>query len=624
MKQKKVLALFLVFVMVFAAFISPLVTAEGEDAEAEAEEVTEEVTEEAASEEDATTEEAVEGEEAAEGEEATEEDATTEATEEAEERINYEDPFIADREITIQVFVDDIAADWPENFAETEVGKVLKERTGVDLSIVYQAADSDLSLLNQLIMSDSITTDAILAYLNNSARPEFPVLLKGAQEGLFADLSEILPETLVYSKYAEEDYLPNDSYKNIVYRDEFDGAVYMLHLGVPRYDESTTFDPNEDMVGGMYIQQTIADELGIDPREVRTADDFYNLLVSIRDGGFTDQDGQPVTPLGPKYWGGSNDAMDYFLRPFNWGVSDGYNVTEDGEILHEVETEYAQQKVDYTRRLLAENLIHPEFFTMDSTSAEEVTRNLSVAIIGDVHNYVDVIYDNDNWLPLGPLDDYTGDNSNTAGGKGGYGVLAINSYAENPAEIMKFFDYLSTYEGKLLGNYGVEGVSYEFDEEGNPRLTEEAHAALNEGNKDYMVQTIGAGFGGAGNYFFNFASTDGAGKQEFGETRPGASSAEMFEGAIRVAEFSPRTYRYVPGLSATAYLNDPAMEQVKVQMSLLNYRDQLVAAFYAPSEEDAAAILENFKNQLDASGLAEFKAHLDGVYAEDPESINFY
>lgn len=621
MKRKSLIALFLVFAMVFASFISPLVTAEGDDAE-EAEEVAEEVVED----EEAAEDEAEDVEEDADAEEADAEEDTEEDADEVveEERINYDDPYIADREITIQVFVDDIAADWPSNFAETEVGKVLKERTGIDVSIVYQAVESDLSLLNQLIMSDAIETDAIIAYLNHSARPEFPVLLKGAQEGLFADLSEILPETLVYSKYAEEGYLPNDTYKNIVYRDEFDDAVYLLHLRIPRYDESTVFDPNEDMVGGMYIQQAIVDELDIDPREVRTAEDFYDLLVAIRDGGFEDQDGQAVVPLGPKFWGGSNDAMDYFLRPFNWGVSDGYNITEDGEILHEVETEYAQQKVDYTRRLLAENLIHPEFFTMDSTSAEEITRNLSVGIIGDVHNYNEVIYDNENWLPLGPLNDYQGDNSNIAGGKGGYGVLAINSYAENPEEIMKFFDYLATYEGKVLGNYGVEGVSYEFNEDGQPRLTEEALTALNDSDRDYMVEKIGAGFGGAGTYFFNFATTDVANKQEFGESRPGASSAEMFAGAVRVAEFSPRTYRYVPGLSATAYLNDPEMEQVKVQMSLLDYRDNLVSAFYAPSEEDAAQILESFKNQLDASGLPEFKEHLTETYAEDPIAINFY
>ena len=75
---------------------------------------------------------------------------------------------------------------------------MLKDRTGVSLKVQYQAADSDRQVLNMHIMSDSISADAILTYLNNSARPEFPILLKGAQEGLFYDLSDILPETLVH------------------------------------------------------------------------------------------------------------------------------------------------------------------------------------------------------------------------------------------------------------------------------------------------------------------------------------------------------------------------------------------------------------------------------------------
>ena len=175
---------------------------------------------------------------------------------------------------------------------------------------------------------------------------------------------------------------------------------------------------------------------------------------------------------------------------------------------------------------------------------------------------------------------------------------------------MKFFDYLSTYEGKLLGDYGVEGVSYEFDENGNPRLVDEALEAVNNDDQAYMINTIGAGFGGGGNYVFSFARTDEASKYEFGENRPGSSAGEMFEGAIRVAEFAPQTYRYVPGLQATAYLNDPEMEEIKPQMALLDYPEQLVAAFFAPSEEDAEAILDSFEEQFIASGGEEFKAHL--------------
>ena len=33
--------------------------------------------------------------------------------------------------------------------------------------------------------------DAIICYLNNSTRPEFPILLKAAKEGMFADVSGV-------------------------------------------------------------------------------------------------------------------------------------------------------------------------------------------------------------------------------------------------------------------------------------------------------------------------------------------------------------------------------------------------------------------------------------------------
>lgn len=34
--------------------------------------------------------------------------------------------------------------------------------------------------------------DVIVSYLDNSTRPEFPLLLKAAKEGMFADVSEYM------------------------------------------------------------------------------------------------------------------------------------------------------------------------------------------------------------------------------------------------------------------------------------------------------------------------------------------------------------------------------------------------------------------------------------------------
>ena len=61
----------------------------------------------------------------------------------------------------------------------------------------------------------------------------------------------------------------------------------------------------------MYIQKSIADDLGIDPTAINTQDDFYDLLVKIKEGGYKDDNGNDVYPLGPKYWGSSVDAIKY-------------------------------------------------------------------------------------------------------------------------------------------------------------------------------------------------------------------------------------------------------------------------------------------------------------------------
>lgn len=45
-------------------------------------------------------------------------------------------------------------------------------------------------------------------------------------------------------------------------------------------------------------------------------------------------------------------------------------------------------------------------------------------------------------------------------------------------------------------------------EDGYPRLTDEVAEKLNAGDTDYLINTIGAGFGGSGNYFFEFVLTN--------------------------------------------------------------------------------------------------------------------
>lgn len=530
--------------------------------------------------------------------------------------------WIADREIVLHAYVDDIYNALPDDQVNNPVFREIKERTGIQLKVQFTPGDSNKATLAAQLAAGTIP-DAIVCYLNNSARPEFPILHKAAKEGLFADISGYLPNSKVYSKYLEEGYLPNDSYKNIVFREDFDGAVYLLHLGIDEVDRSMEYNPDEAYIGGPYIQKSIAEALELDPATIRTADEFYDLLVKIKEGGFKDDNGNDMIPLGPKYWGGSVDAMDLDFPGLIWGVSDDYNMDEDGEIYHEAETDHVYDLINYVRRLLAEGLMHQEYFTMDENRAKELYASKSCAIIGDVHNYVNMIYESEDWIPVGPLDDLQGDNKNVTSGKTGYGCLAISAEAENPEEIFRFFDWLSTYEGQLLGNYGIEGLSYNMVD-GKPQLTDEALEKLNAGDEKWMINEVGAAFGGSGCYLFDFATTNKNNVDNFGESRPGAAGSTTFRRSVELATQYPREYKRVEGLGATSYLNTEGMEDVKAQLDLLDYDETLVQAMFAKDDAEVKSIIESFRKQLKAAGIDKFKGKLKEIYAEDPKAINFY
>lgn len=532
------------------------------------------------------------------------------------------DTWIGDRTITVQAYVDDIGYQMSRDFNNTPVMKELTRRTGIKLNIQYTPGDSDSKVMASQLAAGTIP-DVIVSYLNNSTRKEFPLLLKAAKEGMFADVSTYMKDAPVYKNYLEPGYLPRDAEHNIVSRPDFNGAVYLLPLNIDEIDRSTEYNPETAFLGGPYIQTKIAGALGINPQDVRTPEQFYDLLVKIKNGGFKDDNGNPVWPLGPKYWGGSADALDMDVAGLDWGVSDHYNVDENGQVKHEAETDHVFDKISYVRKLLNEGLMNPEFFTMDSTRAAEVSETHNSAIVGDIHNYQKLIYDSDDWEPVGPLDHISGDNKTVTHGKTENGVWAISADAKNPEQILKFFDYLSSKEGQLLCQYGVEGTSYTM-EEGKPVLVKEVADKLDAGDMQWLADNVGAGFGGNGNEFFDFMLTNLNPMDNFGESRPGVSASPVLQKSVEVARKYPRVMKLVPGLDATAYMSVDELSDVKAQMDLLNYNDMLVQAFFAGDDGQVKQIVSSFRDQLKSAGNDKFEAYVQKLYDQDPKSVDFY
>lgn len=549
------------------------------------------------------------------------EDKSSKGTEQAADKTGKPDTWIADRTITIQAYVDDIGDNLPKDFNNTETMKKITELTGIKLDVRYTPGDSDAKVLASQLASGTIP-DVIISYLDNSTRPEFPLLLKAAKEDMFTDVSGYMKNSKIYSKYYEPDYLPYDTYQNIVFRKDL-GGVYLWQMNIDSEDDSMKWLPNEEARGGLYIQKRIADQLGIDVKKINTQEQFYNLLKQIKAAGFKDDNGNPVYPLGPKYWGGSADTLPYIVPGFNWGVSDGYNLDTDGTVKHEAEKDSIYDEIGYIRKLINEGLMNPEFFTMDSTRAQEVSKNHNSAIIADIHNYEPLVYQTDDWIPLGPLNDIQGDNKRVTHGKTGRGCMAISAKADHPEQIFQFFDWLSTVQGQTIAQYGAEGESYDMVN-GKPVLKPEVLKELNDGNTDYLINTVGSAFGGIGNYFFEFVLTDKNNMVNFGEARPGAASSDTFKHSIEISTDYPLVMKMVPGLDATAYMTAPGLEDVKTQMDLLNWKDTLVQAFYAKTDDDVKKIIESFRAQLKSAGVEKFENYVKDVYDKDTKSVNFY
>lgn len=530
------------------------------------------------------------------------------------------DTWIADRTIQIQAYVDDIGYSLPKDQFSTAVMQELQKRTGIKIEFLYTPGEKDRYVMAAQLAAGNLP-DMIVSYLNNSTRPEFPILYQAAQDGMFADISSYLKDSKVYSKYFEDDYLPADTYSNIMFREDFNGAVYFVHLSIDAEDTSTIWNPSEEKIGGLYIQTAILNDLGIDPTSIDSSQKLYELLKQIKAKGYKDNNGNAITPLGPKYWGGSFDSLDYVMPDLMWGVSDNYNITEDGKVLHEAQTDWVYKQIDYIRKLLGEGLMHQEFFTMDETRANELCENKSVAIISDVHSYTDIIYGSDDWTPLGPIANYTGNTDMITTGKGGYGQWAIPATTENPEEIVALMDYLSSYEGQLLCLYGVEGVTYDMVD-GYPVLKEEVQTALDNNDSDTLRDVYGAAFNGSGVYGLSYLLTDIQNEKYFGEATVGSSGSETFKRAVELATEYPRTYKLVPGLKASAYLTE--LEDVNTAMSLLDYDDIRTQAFYADSQSEVEKIIEGFRTQLEQAGVQQFLDLVKEKYNENPDTVLFY
>jgi len=481
----------------------------------------------------------------------------------------------------------------PDDMFNNPVAKVIREKTGVSIEII-NVTQNETERVNMMFATQDFPD--IYAGPAWAGGGEIESTLKGAQENQLVDLTPYLEQYPNLAVSVAKENVPPHMWERYFNPDNFGGKSYMLYSVNP----SSPADV-KDWLYNQYVRKDIAEAIGIDPQSVRTPDDFYNFLKAIKDGGF-EENGQPVIPLGGFHGGWAIDIMNkmFYNGASGWVFDENGNAHFDFMIPERVEA------ILYIRKLVEEGLIDPEAFVQSRAIADEKAVQGRIAVLS-AHYYS--IYDTirpfvdarpeAEYVPVGPLNDASGDPFKTRLVGQGSNVIAIPHTSKNPDAAARLLNFLFSDEGQLLAKYGIEGVHYDMAD-GYPvakkewieKQKEDPNALRNEGigiyanltgpNKTFSL--LGGEFGHQHDPKFELI-------EEYTKIiRP--NGIELAEG-------------YDPGIFARQH---EKWEQLKPITDGLT--DIIKQAYYARSDEEAMQIINATREQLERAGIREVEAAL--------------
>jgi len=227
-----------------------------------------------------------------------------------------------------------------------------------------------------------------------------------------------------------------------------------------------------------FIRQDWLDKLGLErPTNV---DELYDVLVAFRDQDPNGNGLKDEIPLFERQW----EEVIRFVTLWDGrsSGSDTYHdfMVVDGKVEHPYATEGYREGIKNLAKWYEEKLIDPEIFTRGSSSRDYLlsenlgglthdwfasTSGYNAALADKVEGF--------NFVPMLPPASVSGvvmeEHRRIPVKPDGWAISYTN---EHPVETIKYFDFWFTEEGRLLSNFGVEGVHWDMID-GEPTYKEE-------------------------------------------------------------------------------------------------------------------------------------------------------
>lgn len=373
---------------------------------------------------------------------------------------------IVDEPTTLSYFVADdsnaaiMTTDWNDN----EFYQEMERRTGVHLEFEMVSSADYQTNFNLMIASGNL---ADMIYVGASYYAEG--VDAAIDDGYFLDLTDLVDE-----------YMPN--YERIRTSD----VQYELLSTTDSGRLGAVYELRQSKQGpwlGLWIRQDWLDDLGLETPV--TFDDYHEALTA-----FKNEKGA-TAPLILNF-SGSDGEFGTMSGGLN--VLNSWQLDETGKVNFGPYMDAWKEYVTIMHQWYTEGLIDPDFMATDERTADMAKVVTGASGVFAALYTMPSVYEaasedpNMNLAPVNPPVMNEGDeghirlrDSYTSGN------TAISADSENWEVALRWLDYLYTDEGALLANYGVEGDTFEFNEDGEPEFTDKI---LNNENGWTMTQTV--------------------------------------------------------------------------------------------------------------------------------------
>lgn len=332
------------------------------------------------------------------------------------------------------------------------VYKTLQERTGITL---------EFNTANLLTASNSM---ALMVAAN-----ELPDIIFNF--GMFnsTPLDDLVEGDIIVNFCDYEEYMPNyfDIMKNniSIARDAYtdQGNLCLAH---------NIQDTNYVQGGGAIRNEWLVKD-GLEAPV--TLQDYEDILLAF----------QSENDCAHPFWLASNGVSGLISSAFDTTLGDGDGTIagwdyKDGEFSFAPSNQNFKDYIEFMARWYEMGFIDPDFFSntySGSADNEYITGNRAgiwVTSVMGITNLSGVEDDCDvRAIPRAVMNEgdliYEDDAGTSRISKGGAAIAGTNPEIEISCQLI---DYFYSDEGILLANYGTEGYSFEYDENGDPQLTE--------------------------------------------------------------------------------------------------------------------------------------------------------